>query len=187
LLGEFFQLVIGFRQLFVLAIRIAQGFLERLAVVVVTVLFQRRIDHLADTRTGPAHVGFEDLTDVHARRHAQRVQNDVDRRAVFQVRHVFERVDLGDNPLVAVTAGHLVARLQLALHRDEHLDDLHHARGQIVATLDLLDLVRDAGFDQGHRVVVRAFEGLELGHRPRRHPRRSSRDQPSTARPGTPP
>jgi hypothetical protein len=33
-------------------------------------------------------VRLEDLPDVHAARHAERVQHDVDRRAVRQVRHV---------------------------------------------------------------------------------------------------
>ena len=42
--------------------------------------------------------------------------------------------------------GHLVARLKLALHRDEDLDHLHHARRQVVAAGDLLDLVLEAGF-----------------------------------------
>jgi hypothetical protein len=35
-----------------------------------------------------------------------------------------------DHTLVAVTAGHLVARLDLALHSDEDLDHLHHAGRQ---------------------------------------------------------
>jgi hypothetical protein len=52
----------------------------------------------------------------------------------------------GDHTLVAVTAGHLVARLDLALHGDEDLDHLHHARRQFVAALQLLDLVDEAVF-----------------------------------------
>ena len=54
------------------------------------------------------------------------------------------RQDAADDALVAVTAGHLVARLQLALHRDEHLDHLEHARRQLVAALELLDAVLEA-------------------------------------------
>ena len=65
-------------------------------------------------------------------------------RAVFQMRHVLDRHDAADHALVAVTAGHLVARLQLALHRDEHLDHLHHARRQFVAAAQLLHLVGEA-------------------------------------------
>ena len=78
------------------------------------------------------------------RRHAERVEHDVDRRAVLEVRHVLDREDARDDALVAVAAGHLVARLQLALHRDEDLDHLHHARRQLVAALQLLDLVLEA-------------------------------------------
>jgi hypothetical protein len=90
-------------------------------------------------------VGLEDLADVHARGHAQRVEHDVDRGAVGHVRHVLDRRDLGDHALVAVAAGHLVARLQAALHRDVHLHHLQHARGQLVALRQLLPL----GFEHG--------------------------------------
>ena len=62
------------------------------------------VDHVADllaeTRRGPAQVGLEDLADVHARRHAQRVQHDIDRRAVLEVRHVLERHDREITPLL---------------------------------------------------------------------------------------
>ena len=39
----------------------------------------------------PAEVRLEDLADVHSARHAQRVEDDVDRRAVRQVGHVLDR------------------------------------------------------------------------------------------------
>ena len=76
---------------------------------------------------------FEDLADVHSRRHAQRVQHDVDGLAVGHVRHVLDRHDGRDDTLVAVAAGHLVARLDAALHGQVHLDHLQHARGEVVA------------------------------------------------------
>ncbi len=57
------------------------------------------------------------------------------------MRHVLDRHDAADHALVAVTAGHLVARLQLALHRHEDADHLHHARSQFVAAAQLFDLV----------------------------------------------
>ncbi len=80
---------------------------------------------------------------------------------------------LRHHALVAVTAGHLVAGLDLALHRDEDLDHLHHAGRQFVAALQLLDLVEEAlfeaascdssywladGLDLGHQLVVRRGE-----------------------------
>ena len=108
------------------------------------------IEHVADLAAhagaSPAQMRFEDLADVHARRHAERVQNDVDMRAVFQERHVFDRHDARNHTLVAVTAGHLVARLDLALHSDEDLDHLHDARRHFIAALDLFDLVHEALF-----------------------------------------
>ena len=77
-------------------------------------------------------------------------------RAVRQERHVLVGHHLGNHALVAVTAGHLVTRLQLALHRDIDLDHLHHARRQIVAAADLFHLVLEPA-------IQRAFLQLVLG------------------------
>ena len=96
---------------------------------------------------GPAEVRLENLADVHARRHAERVEHDLDRRAVRQVRHVLFGQDARDDALVAVAAGHLVADRQLALHRDVDLDQLDDARRQLVAAADLLLLVLELALD----------------------------------------
>ena len=90
---------------------------------------------------GPAEVGLENLADVHTRRNAERVEHDLHRRAVRQIRHVLFRQDARDDALVAVAAGHLVADRQLALHRDVDLDQLDDARRQLVAAADLLLLL----------------------------------------------
>src|SRR3954469_11604839 len=58
-----------------------------------------------------------------------------------QVRHVLFRQDARDDALVAVTAGHLVADRQLALHRHVRLHQLDHARRQLVAATNLLLLL----------------------------------------------
>ena len=92
-------------------------------------------------RARPAEVDLENLTDVHAARNAERVEHEVDRRAVLQVRHVFFGQDAADDTLVAVAAGHLVADLQLALDGDVDLHHLDHARRQLVALAELVDLV----------------------------------------------
>ena len=109
-----------------------------------------RFQHLADLGAqalrGPAQVGLENLPDVHARRHAQRIQHDVHRRAVGHVRHVLDRNDGGNHALVAVASRHLVARLHAALHRQVHLDHLEHARRQIIARGDLRLLLLEALF-----------------------------------------
>ena len=86
--------------------------------------------------------------------HAERVEHDIDRRAVGEERHVLLRRDARDDALVAVAARHLVAGLDLALGRDEDLDHLHHARRQFVAALQLLDLVEEAAFQRLLRLVV---------------------------------
>ena len=90
---------------------------------------------------GPAQVRFQNLTHVHTRRNAERIENDLDRRAIGQIRHVFLRKNARDDALVAVAAGHLVADRQLALHGNVNLDQLDHARRQFVALLQLADLL----------------------------------------------
>jgi hypothetical protein len=78
-----------------------------------TPLFSILVDLHAQAACGPAHVGFQNLSDVHTRRHTQRVQHDVNRRTVRKERHVFLRQRPRDNTLVPVTAGHLVAGCSL--------------------------------------------------------------------------
>ena len=60
-------------------------------------------------------------------------------------------------------AGHLVARLKLALHGDEDLDHLHHAGGQVVAAADLLDLVLEPVIERALLRVELLVQGLDLG------------------------
>ena len=82
-----------------------------------------------------AEVRFEHLADVHAARDTERVEHDVDRRAVGEVRHVLDRQDLGDHTLVAVAAGELVALADLALLADVDAHQLVHTRRQLVAVV----------------------------------------------------
>ena len=108
---------------------------------------------------------LEDLADVHAARHAERIEHDVDVRAVLEERHVLARHDHRHDALVAVAAGHLVARLDLALHGDEDLDHLHDAGRQLVAALQLVDLVDEAALEALLGVLVLLVDGLDLGLR----------------------
>ena len=80
-------------------------------------------------------MGFEHLADVHAAGYAQRVEHDVDGGAVLKERHVLLRQDLGDDALVAVASGELVAVGDLALLGDVDPDELVDAGGQLVAVL----------------------------------------------------
>src|SRR5690606_32350561 len=114
---------------------------ERADLVLGRALEDRRLRLEAELATRPAERGLQDLADVHAAGHAQRVQADVHRRAVRQERHVLLRHDAGDDALVAVPAGHLVADADLALLGDVDLHELHHAGRQLVRLEDLVDLL----------------------------------------------
>ena len=78
---------------------------------------------------------FEHLADVHPGRHTERVEDHVDGCAVREVRHVFDREDLGNDALVAVAAGELVAFGDLALLGHVHAHELVHTGGKLVGIL----------------------------------------------------
>src|SRR5688572_22745892 len=86
---------------------------------------------------GPAQMRFKDLSDVHTRRHTERIQHDLDRRSIRQIRHVLFRQNTCDNALVTMTSGHFVADRKLTLHCDKDLDHLDNARRQLVTLLQL--------------------------------------------------
>ena len=100
----------------------------------------------------PAQMGLQDLADVHAARHAERVEDHVDRRAVLEERHVLDVDDARDHALVAVTAGELVALGDLALLGHEHAHQVVDARRQVVALVaaEGLDVDDDATLAVGH-------------------------------------
>src|ERR1019366_6672976 len=79
------------------------------------VLLQQLANLLTDLMTCPTQVRLQDLSDVHAAGYAQRVEDDLDRRPVLEVRHVLFGEDAGEDALVTVAPGHLVADAQLAL------------------------------------------------------------------------
>ena len=89
---------------------------------------------------GVAEVDLQNLSDVHTRRHAQRVQNDIQRRTIRQERHILLRQNAGDNTLVAVTARHLIANGNFPLLRDVNADDLIDAGSELVAVFSREDL-----------------------------------------------
>ena len=104
---------------------------------------------------GPAKVRLQNLTDVHTGRHAQRIEHNLHRGSIGQVRHILFRQDARDHALVAVAAGHLVAHTQLALHGHVDLDQLDHARRQLIALLQLgnffiCDLAQHFDLARGH-------------------------------------
>jgi hypothetical protein len=90
-------------------------------------------------------MGLEHLAEVHAAGHAQRVEDDLDRCAVGEVGHVLDGQDSGDDALVAMASGHLVALGDLSLlgHVDAH--ELVDAGGQFVTALAAEQLDVDDG------------------------------------------
>ncbi len=148
----------------ILSIDIDHGLAQGVGLAALVELLKSVVDDAAQATAGPAQMRLEDLSDVHARGHAQRVQHHVDLRAVLEIRHVLEGHDLRHDTLVAVPAGHLVARLDLALHGDEDLDHLHHAGRQLVAALQLVDLVHEAPLEALLGVFVLLADGFHFRH-----------------------
>src|SRR5262249_36217177 len=148
----------------VVAVDLPEHVLERPRVVLGIVSVDRLPDLEPEAGAGPAKMRFENLADVHAARHAERIEHDVDLCSVLKERHVLDRYDLGHHALVAVAARHLVAGLDLALHRDEDLDHLHYAGRKLVTPLQLLDLVEEPLLEQLLRLVVLLTDRLDLRH-----------------------
>src|ERR1051326_2997924 len=135
-------------------------------------------DAFAEFVAGPAQVSFQDLADVHAAGNAERVEHDFDRRAVGEIGHVFIGKNARNHALVAVTAGHLIAHAQLALHGDINLHQLDDAGRKLIALLQLVhflfdDLAQDVNLARGHlfdfinllvhaRVLVRKLNALQV-------------------------
>ena len=151
-----------------------------------------RRDATSEQRRRVAEVRLEDLPDVHAARHAQRVQHDLAPacrpRGTACPRS--GRI-LADHALVAVAAGHLVADGQVALRGDVDLHQLEHARGQLVAAREAVDrLVLDGlGIVDGRRSAAwpPGGTGRRRAAPPRGWPwRRRSRSSRSSGRASTP-
>ena len=76
---------------------------------------------------------LEQLTNVHTGRNTQGVQHNVDRGAVGQVRHILYRQNAGDNTLVTMTTGELVALLDLTLLSNEYANEFVYTRSKFVS------------------------------------------------------
>ena len=74
----------------------------------------------------PAEVRLQNLTDVHTRRHAQRIQNDIHRSAIRGTACLL-RDEFGDDTFVTVASGHFVTDRKLAFHGDVNFDQLDDA------------------------------------------------------------
>src|SRR5258708_14794929 len=105
------------------------------------ILFEELSDAIAQFVSGPAQVRLQDLSYVHTAGNAERVEHDLDRCSVREVRHIFVRQNAGNHAFIAVTASHLVAHAEFALHGDVALHQLDHAGRQLVAFLQFADLL----------------------------------------------
>ena len=91
---------------------------------------------------------LQDLAYIHPGGNAQWIEDNVHRRPILEIGHVLLGKYSGQNALVSVTAGHLVPYGQLPFDRDVHLDQLDHARGELISGLQFLDLLREIGLDK---------------------------------------
>ena len=88
-------------------------------------------------------MNFEDLTDVHTRRYAERVQNHVNRAAIREVRHVFRRQDLRNDTFVTVTAGEFIADLELTFNCDVNFNHFDNARRKFVTFFEAVEFLAE--------------------------------------------
>ena len=148
----------------VLAINIFQNSTQRFDITGFLILTNLFADLQSKSCTGPAKMGFQNLADIHPAWHAKWVENDVDLGAIFQIGHVFNRNNARDHTLVAVTSGHFVTGLKLALHGDKHFDHFHHAGRQLITALQLVDLVEEACFKLLAAVIILLFQSFQFAH-----------------------
>ena len=106
----------------------------------------------AQRAASQTQVHFQNLTDVHTRRNTQRVQHDLQRRAIGQEGHVLLAQDAGNDTLVAVTARHLVTDGNLTLLGDVDANHLLYGRGQLIGmrTVENLHIDHNAPFAVRH-------------------------------------
>ena len=111
----------------------------------------RRRDLPAQLVGRVAQMDLQNLPDVHTGRDAQGVQDNIQRRASRQERHVLLGQDPGDDALVTVTTGHLIADGDLPLLGDIDPDDLVDTGRELVAIFsgENLDIDNNAGFAVG--------------------------------------
>ena len=96
-----------------------------------------------------AEDSLQDLAEVHPARDTDRVQDHVDGGSVRQVGHVLLGKDPGDDTLVAVSSGHLVADGYLPDLGHVYLDHLVDAGGKLIAVLGAAEL-----FDGDHLAAL---------------------------------
>ena len=103
-------------------------------------LKDRRGDVLTKLLGGPPEMRLQNLPDIHTRGYPERIENDVHRCAVGQVRHIFYRHNLGDHPLITVPTGHLIADGDFPADGNCYLNQLLDTGRKLRATDNLIHL-----------------------------------------------
>ena len=96
-----------------------------------------------------SQVNFQYLSDVHSGRYAQRIQHDLQGLAIILERHILFRQNPGDDTLVTVTSGHLIAHVNLSFCRNVDTYHLVYTRRQLavsVLSAEYLNVYDDTGF-----------------------------------------
>ena len=136
-----------------LAILTKASQLQSLADILLVSTVEHGSGHVpAQSLSGITQVDFQNLTDVHTGRHAQGVQNHIQGGTVGQEGHIFLRQDAGNNALVTVTTGHLIADGDLSLLGDVNADGLGNAGSQLIGILlgEDLDIHNNAALTVGN-------------------------------------
>ena len=152
--GQFQKFLVGEILAPTLEILGAQEFFESLAQGLVRGAVHQLSDLPAQFAAGPTQVGLHNLPHVHAAGDAQGVQHQVHRGAVFEEGHILLGQNPGDDALVAVTPGHLVAHGKLALHGHIDLDHFDDPRRHLVALLELGHALFKDDMDEVHLLLV---------------------------------
>ena len=84
---------------------------------------------------GQSEVDLKCLSYVHTGRYAQRVKHYLERLTILKERHILFRKYSGDNTLVTVTSGHLIADVDLSLGGDVYADKFIYSGRKLVAVL----------------------------------------------------
>ena len=95
-------------------------------------------------------VNFENLSDVHTARNAERVEHDLKRSAVCHERHILFGKDSRNDTFVAVTTSHLIADGDFSLLCDIYADEFVDAGCEFVFVLSRKDL--DIDYDTAFAV-----------------------------------
>ncbi len=82
-------------------------------------------------------MSLQHLTDIHTRRYAYGIQDNIHRRTVRQERHLFGRGYNGYDSLVTVASGKFITHRVSSLLGNPYLYQLVHPGGKVAACEDL--------------------------------------------------